>query len=222
MLPASSRSSIAFAWVLIVRIVFSKFATFTDESAVNWNPFKVDEDCPQFVIANVGAHGLGDQLEHYVYFLAVAQALEATMLINGGLVDGSLHKHNHTGAAEYPAIARLLGVVRNETSSFSLPKHSMNLRFAEAVNIRKAANNNNGQSTLRCYVRVISFIENGLSRDNYLRKIKMAQTISKKHIFSKKEAILMEHGKPIMNMEEVKQVVGAALADSRKDCPTSR
>ena len=54
MLPASSRSSIAFAWVLIVRIVFSKFATFTDESAVNWNPFKVDEDCPRFVIANVG------------------------------------------------------------------------------------------------------------------------------------------------------------------------
>eukprot|EP01035_Chromulina_nebulosa_P028434 gene28434-37533_t len=90
LLPASSRSSIAlglFLWVLIVRIVLSKFATFTDESAVDWNPFKVDEDCPRFVIANVCASGLGDQLEHYVYFLAVAQALEATVFINGGLVD---------------------------------------------------------------------------------------------------------------------------------------
>ena len=54
------------------------------------------------------ASGLGDQLEHYVYFLAVAQALEATVLINGGLVDGSLHKHNHTGELLFAFVSILM------------------------------------------------------------------------------------------------------------------
>lgn len=43
--------------------------------------------------------------------------------------------------------------------------------------------------------------------------------MSKKHQFSRREAVLLDHGKPLQDMREVRQIVAAGLADLRADCP---
>ena len=42
--------------------------------------------------------------------------------------------------------------------------------------------------------------------------------MSKKHLFSRQEAVLLEHGKPLQDMHEVRQIVAAGLAELRADC----
>ena len=122
-----------------------------------------------------GWAGLGDELEHYIYFLNVAQLLEATIVLQGGLVDGS--NVHHIGSSEYPKIAKMLGVsnsphrnnitaliaaaaVGGETTRFNFVRIS----FPDAMSIRKTAMNSSSSgggemSSLPCHSVISSPID---------------------------------------------------------------
>ena len=66
-----------------------------------WNPYKINENCPVFVVCQPSQSGLGDKLEHYVYSMNVAKMYLATLIIDAEdfvLVDANTH---HLGMNEY-------------------------------------------------------------------------------------------------------------------------
>lgn len=79
------------------------------EISRQWNPHAVSNtSCARFVLAELGAQGLGDQLEHYVYYLYIAKILEATLVVDGFVTGFTLNNKVHSGAAEYAWIAEHL------------------------------------------------------------------------------------------------------------------
>ena len=66
-----------------------------------WNPYKINEKCPVFVVCQPSQSGLGDKLEHYVYSMNVAKMYLATLIIDAEdfvLMDANTH---HLGMNEY-------------------------------------------------------------------------------------------------------------------------
>jgi hypothetical protein len=100
------------AWTDASWSTTSPIMTRRNDSLPPWNPFDVNASCPRFVLAELGGGGLGDQLEHYVYYLYLAKLMEATMVVDGFVQGGfDLQHRMHAGATEYAWIAEhLLGV----------------------------------------------------------------------------------------------------------------
>jgi hypothetical protein len=118
----------------------------------------------------IGWNGLGDELEHYFYYLTVAQLLKATIVLQGGLVDGT--KSDHIGGLEYPEIAnKILGVPNSphhnnitaltaigeggEKNGFT----NVMISFTEAMDIHKNAGSGSGLSSPSCNSIISSSID---------------------------------------------------------------
>ena len=80
---------------------YDGFVDYSEKALRRWDPNKIDEECPVFVMCEPTQSGLGDKLEHYVYSMNVAKMYLATMVIDAEdfiLLDANTH---HLGMNEY-------------------------------------------------------------------------------------------------------------------------
>jgi len=132
----------------------NEFAVFSKQSRLRWSPYTINEDCPIFVDSNVGRLGLGDELERLIYSLNIAKFFEATLLLDGGLILGSIEKR-HSGSASYSKVADILGIrfLKNITSmnmQFG-PLKEIVMSFPDLVELNKGLRN----SSLRLHCRTL-------------------------------------------------------------------
>ena len=79
------------------------------EDVKEWNPHIINNaSCPKFVLASLGGGGLGDQLEHYLYYMYLAKLLDATLVVDGFVSGNNLAGGLHSGSNEYGWIAEHL------------------------------------------------------------------------------------------------------------------
>mmetsp|Transcript_35 Transcript_35/g.62 ORF Transcript_35/g.62 Transcript_35/m.62 type:complete len:365 (+) Transcript_35:47-1141(+) len=129
-------------------------AIFSEDSILEWDPYKINNHCPRFVEAGVGNAGLGDELEHFIYSLNIAKLFEAIILIHGGLISGS--KISHIGSAKYSDIAELLGIQALPLSfvvenNYSL--HRIDLSFSKALELKGSLLDGTGQLPCNTTIR---------------------------------------------------------------------
>ena len=81
-----------------------------EDISKEWNPHIINNaSCPKFVLAELGSAGMGDQLEHYLYYLYLAKLLDATLVVDG-FMNGGFYNTNalHSGSTEYRWVAEHL------------------------------------------------------------------------------------------------------------------
>jgi len=136
------------------------YATYDKESFLNWSPYTIRDECPIFFHGQVGMSGLGDELEHLIYFLNVAKTLEASLILDGGLTAGSSSK-KHIGSMSYNKVAEILGAnyQHNLSSIFARygPLTEKYLTFPEVLEFKKALLA--GTERLPCRTIIRSYIE---------------------------------------------------------------
>ena len=77
--------------------------------SAEWNPHVINNaSCPKFVLASLGGGGIGDQLEHYLYYMYLAKLLDATLVVDGFVSGNNLLGGLHSGSNEYSWIAEHL------------------------------------------------------------------------------------------------------------------
>ena len=80
-----------------------------EDISKEWNPHVINNaSCPKFVLASLGGGGLGDQLEHYLYYMYLAKLLDATLVVDGFVSGNNLAGGLHSGSNEYGWIAEHL------------------------------------------------------------------------------------------------------------------
>lgn len=75
--------------------------------SLSWDGNSVDPNCPRFVKAELGLQGFGDQINHYYYYLHMAQLLSATLIVEG------FESGFHVGQRYYHMISQFLGLKKD-------------------------------------------------------------------------------------------------------------
>lgn len=157
-----------------------EFAIFSDESLLLWSPYTINQACTRYVIAGVGkivykriifkimscvlictiegVAGLGDEIEQFIYAMNVAKVFEATVVIQGGLNDGS--HIEHVGSSKYPEVATLLGIQPMNTAFESRDSrvqwNELEMTFQEVLEFKNSLQN--GTARLPCNTIIRSYI----------------------------------------------------------------
>lgn len=93
---------------------------------------------------------MGDELEHFIYFLNIAKLMEATIIVIGGLANAS--SSGHLGKSQYPNMANFLGIELRYNMTFVeenfKPLRRFSMSFDEIIRFRKQLEK--GSATLQC------------------------------------------------------------------------